>query len=403
VLLGALAGSVLGCATYKNQILETKSLIRSGQFENAIEKLKQKAELKDRDQLLSLMDYATVLSMVGRFEESSKILIQADRLAEEVDYQSVSKIALATLSSEDQLQFKGDSFEKLMINSSLALNFLAQGKNDSALIEARRMNEKIKKLRSDGRDSFEFSPWAHYMAAIAWEADGKFDDAFLEYKAAYQLSPEIEELKKDYLRTSRMARRMDVYKQAQADLKISENPKWYDKSQAQIILIYESGWGPYKTEAPGERRLATLAKDSSRAQQAMIEIEGLGEFKSQDIYSIEDAAIKALEADHAWAATRKVGAFVAKEIVADQIRQKDALLGLVAQIAMHVSDRADLRCWGTLPAEFQVARIFVKPGQYKVNTFALDSSGQKTSESSGEKSIQVKSGQIRVLRFRSLQ
>jgi hypothetical protein len=67
---------------------------------------------------------------------------------------------------------------------------------------------------------------------------------------------------------------------------------------------------------------------------------------------------------------------------------------------MYASDRADLRQWSFLPKEFQMARIRVKPGKYKMKI----STQNKYSESQGnglfEKEIEIKTGKTRFINWR---
>jgi hypothetical protein len=120
------------------------------------------------------------------------------------------------------------------------------------------------------------------------------------------------------------------------------------------------------------------------------------------VYNLEAAAIATLNADYAWMVARKVGAFVAKKVVADQIRQKNEALGLLADIAMQVSDRADLRNWSLLPSTIQVARISVPPGFYRLNLQGLNAGGQETLDRQEVPEIMIRGGQKVFYAWRSL-
>ncbi|MDN8836899.1 hypothetical protein Q0M54_13990, partial [Staphylococcus aureus] len=81
-----------------------------------------------------------------------------------------------------------------------------------------------------------------------------------------------------------------------------------------------------------------------------------------------------------------------KAVLADQVRQKDNALGAVAWIVLNATDRADVRQWSTLPETFQISRLSVKPGIYKVKVQGLDNFGSPTGEEMPEKDIEVKPG-----------
>ena len=99
---------------------------------------------------------------------------------------------------------------------------------------------------------------------------------------------------------------------------------------------------------------------------------------------------------------RKIGAFAAKEVVADQIRQKNELLGLIAWVGMHASDRADLRQWSTLPQTIQLARFWVPAGSYDLKLQGLDSSGSPTPDHVDKAPLHVKAGQTTFYFWRPL-
>src|SRR5207244_2780981 len=138
------------------------------------------------------------------------------------------------------------------------------------------------------------------------------------------------------------------------------------KEQGEVVLIFQQGWGPTKRPHPGFPRIPKLYPSYSGTTLARLEVENEPTETSQMISNITEVAIKTLDDQYAGLEAKRVGGIVAKEVVADQIRQKNELLGAVAWVGMHVADQADLRQWTTLPASFQIAKIRLRPGTYKV-------------------------------------
>ena len=62
----------------------------------------------------------------------------------------------------------------------------------------------------------------------------------------------------------------------------------------------------------------------------------------------------------------------AKAVVADQVRQKNGVLGDLLWVGLNLADQADLRQWSTLPATLHVAKLWVKAGTYTVRVQTLD-------------------------------
>lgn len=146
-----------GCASYQTKVHEARNALTRHEFVKAADELKSLAEQENDDQLVYLLDYAVALQLAGKLKESNAAFLKADRLTELVDYQSVSRIAGSLALNEEMVQYKGDTFEKMFINAYLAMNFLQMGQLDEALVEARRINEKYLKFRSDEKKKFELN------------------------------------------------------------------------------------------------------------------------------------------------------------------------------------------------------------------------------------------------------
>lgn len=392
-----------GCATYQSSVSEGRRFLQQRQFEAALSKLKPLADKDDGDRLIHLLDYGTALQMAGQIPESNKVFLFADKFAESQDYHSVSRVTGSMLLNEEMVQYKGDTFEKVFINAFLALNYLELNQLDDALVETRRMNEKYKKLRGEDKKSFELNPFAKYLSALIWEADQKWDDAYIAYAETYALDQTIQTIKSDLIRTAKMSRRMDEYKKWKAAFpEVVEVPSWSDRSFGELVVIYQQGWGPRKDFAPHDRRVPILRPVSSVTQMAELEIQNLGKFQSEFVYDTERAAIKTLQDDAAALLARRLAAFAAKQVVSDQIRQKNELLGFLSNVAMHVSERADLRQWSTLPQTIRLIKVPLKAGSYQISIQGLSGSGAPTSDRLESRTVVVKAGRKVFINWRSL-
>lgn len=406
ILVGLFLSSLttISCATYQGKVAQSRNLMELGKYEEAAKTLEPLAEKKNGDQLVYLLDYAVALQLSGKIKESNQALQQADRLAEMQDYQSVSKQAGSLLLNQEMVQYKGDSFEKIFINAYGALNYLELNQLDDALVETRRMNDKYNKLNTEDRKNFEKNVFGKYLSALIWEGNQNWDDAYIAYDEAYKLDSTIPTLPGDLIRSAKRARRDDSYKKWKKQFsQVAENKEWYDKSYGELVVIYEQGWGPRKYQPPGGLyNLAQLAPVPSQNQRIKANLIGDGSFESIKIYDVTKASIETLQHDYAWMAAKRIGAFAAKEVLADQIRQKDETLGAIALIAMHVSERADLRQWSTLPQTVQIVRIPLKAGEYDIQLQGLDAYSAPTGETKNFEKIRIKPQKITFLRWRTL-
>lgn len=397
---------VTSCASYQHTMSGPRNLLKQGQNAAALVKLKELAEKPSDDQLVFLLEYGTALQVDGQYKASNDVFLKADKLADINDFHSVSNIVGASLGSETMIQYKGESYEKVLINAMLAINYLMLNSPEDALIETRRLNEKLTKMRMDGRKPYELNPFAKYLSALIWESDRKFDDAYIAFEEAYKLDPTNPLIKYDLIRAAKNARRDETYKKWKSEFTgISDDPSWYDKGLGELVVIYQQGWGPEKKMAPGQYRFPKLYPVSSTTQTLKVGVSSdsfpLKEQISQTIYDVSQVAITTLNDDYGALVARRVGALASKAVVADQIRQKNQLMGSLAWIAMNVSDQADLRQWSSLPASIQMTKFRLKPGTYKLKMTGLEYSGNPTADQF-EGEFKITAGKKTFINYRSL-
>ena len=405
---------IAGCASFLAQSEETKSLLRQGQLTQALKELKVKSDAEGKDQLMYTLDYAMALQISGDYRNSATAFIKADQLLEQKDYHSVSQIVGSTLGAEEMIQYKGESYEKFLLNSMNAINYLMLGDYDSALVECRRINTKIQSFKMEGREAYELSPFASYLSAIIWESQKKYDDAYIEYEAAYKLDPAISGIGGDLIRSAKLAGRdqaLDKWKKQFSSDKLALEEAGNGKKNGEVIVIFQQGFGAKKVPRTDEPRFPTLRTEFLKTSVASVEITPLDQAanktfsqttKTRPVYDIDRMAMITLDKDYNSLVMRRIGGVAAKAVMSDQIRQKNELLGTVAWIAMNIADRADLRQWSTLPSKIQMARIFLKPGKYNLQILGLDSSDFPTQDTLPAQVIEIQAGKKVFVNFRSL-
>ncbi|MFN8791213.1 MAG: hypothetical protein ACK5Y2_07135 [Bdellovibrionales bacterium] len=398
----------LGCATYQDRVSKARQSIASGQLEEALKDLKQKADAKSDDQLVYLLDYATALQIAGRTDESIRYFLWADKLADELDYHSVARITGSMLLNEEMVQYKGDTFEKVFINAFLALNFLQKNDFDGAMVEVRRMNEKFSKYRIDEKKSFEVNPFSRYLAAMIYEANDKWDDAYIAYRETYKLDASIPRLRQDLVRSSYYARRMDDHKSWRSqfpDIEFTPQTKSQQRT-GDLTVIYLQGWGPRKYPDPAAPLFPILQPVMNQTQKAQVVVNGEPKSTTELVYDTGNAAIATLLEDRPALVARRIAARVAREAAAREIGKSDnkgaGATAALAFIAMQVTERADLRQWSFLPASIQVAQVSLPAGEYDISLLGLNSSLAPSGERSEPQKIKIKPGQSQFLIWRSV-
>jgi uncharacterized protein len=399
--------SLISCATYQSEVSSARVAIAKGEIDKALKELKPKADKKSDNQLVYVLDYATALQMSGKIEESNRYFMLADKLAEQMDYHSVTNVASSMLLNEEMVQYKGDTFEKVFINAFLAMNYLKLNNYDDAMVEVRRMNEKFNKYRLDEKKVFEVNPFSRYLAAVIYEATKKWDDAYIAYQETYKLDPTIPTIKEDLIRSSYWARRTDDHAMWKKKFpEVDFKPEARKNKKGEIVLLYLSGWGPRKQPDPSAPLMPILVPVYNQTQKASLVVNGTPYPPSVLVYDTQNAAIATLNADRPALIARRIAARVAREVAARQIADRDknngGLLGAVAFIGMQVTERADLRQWSFLPASIQISRISLDAGEYDVAVQGENFGGMPNGERSEPQKIKVSPGQTQFVIWRSV-
>ena len=374
-----------------------------GEYAQAAKDLEAPSQEDGKDQVLYLFDRAMALQLAGDYKESEKEFILADKMTEIKDYVSLSTEA-ATLFTNDQIkQYKGEDFEKVLINAFLAIDYAVSNNFEDALVECRRVNEKLYKYKFEAKRDYEQNPFARYLSAAIWEASEKYEDAYIDYKLAAALAPNFPYIKYDLVRLGKRLNRFEDLKEFQrkwGNLDVLTPQE--ERRSGEIILIYQQGKNAIKRPNPVNYRFPKYFRRYTMTHRVRIEAanENVSEL-SHEIYSVADVAIKTLDDAYAALVAKRLVGVVAKAVVADQIAQRNQLLGALAWIGMNAADQADLRAWDTLPETLQLARLHVTPGAHTIRIVGLDSGGRPTGEGATVQ-VDVPAGKKIFLNWRSL-
>ena len=101
-----------------------------------------------RDAVLYYLDKGMLSHYAGEYEESSKLLQEAERTIEEAFTKSITRAAGSVLVNDNLLEYAGEDYEDIYINAFNALNYYNQGNIDGAMVEIRRMNIKLQTLET---------------------------------------------------------------------------------------------------------------------------------------------------------------------------------------------------------------------------------------------------------------
>lgn len=219
-----------GCATYGNDIQTALTYTQSGQPAKAAQAFEEIITPDGSERLLYHMELGVLKHLNGEYQQSNRLLEEAERLVEEFYTQSVSESIMVAMSNPTVADYKGQIFEDVYINYYKALNYLFLADQvlshrersdllDSALVEARRLDNKLTKLKNergsyqDAEDKeeqtftqilslfqkllgnyidedkliFRENAYSHYLSGLLYEQQQEWDDARIAYQKAAEL------------------------------------------------------------------------------------------------------------------------------------------------------------------------------------------------------------------------
>jgi hypothetical protein len=317
------------------------------------------------------------------------------------------------VTSENLKDYQGEDFEKVLINTYLAMNYALMGSFEDSRVELKRATHKLEMMISEGKKKYQQSPFARYLSGILFEADRNFNDAYIDYQKTAELRPDLPGLGLDLWRCAKELSMPDEMEHW--DEQYHLNPADHQKAlevgsrskKSEIIILYENGISPVKKPNPQFRSLPRFYARSNPVHSAQVEFKSLaesgeypGEYLSagntQILENIEATAIRNLDEKYAGMVAKKLAGIAVKETIASSIERQtnNRLLAFAARMLMYGSDQADLRSWNLLPHDLQILRLVVDPGTYQVKLTPIGS------RALSEKVVQVSAGKKVFLNFR---
>jgi len=398
----AVASMVLwtGCAgDYVARTRNLRTAYESESYDRALKELEEVARQgSQKDRLLVLLDRGMVLHAAGRWRDSIQVLTEAERLAEELDAISVSEEAGTLLTNERERAYRGEDFEKLMIPVLQALNYAQLGEDEEALVEVRRVNERLRKMIVDERKPYEQLAIARYIGGVLYEDQGEWDSAYIDYAKALELEPELGPLAEPLLRLAKKTGRLEEYERLRQRFpNVGHEP--VGRGEGQVVVVVEAGLSPEKE--PVDRYTEThdlIQVPRYRARgtprQARVWVGQGQEQQTVTVTSLSDVARVHLE--------DRIGRLLARQLAAVGVKAglaagvgavtKSREVGALTFLLLNVMNEPDLRSWLSLPAEFQVARFRLPAGRYTVN---MAEGGQRKA-----REVEVQPGKVKVVVFR---
>lgn len=427
LLLTAGCGSV---ATRKGFYEPITKNLRDNDFNAAaqkIEKAKQDNKYGKKDRLLYFLDVGLAYHYASLFDESNQRLTQAEDAADELFTKSVSRAAVSLLLNDNVLEYAGEDYEVLYANLFKALNYIAFDDFDGTFVEIRRANEKLELLEQKYREAsdelgrgspddtarvdidykaekvrFNNDAFARYLSMHVYAAEGKMDDARIDYDLLHRAfreqphvysfePPEVNYFSEDKAILSIVGLAgLSPVKEA-LNLRIRT-----DKDLDLVQVLYtdpksgetEYGHLPLPVSEDYYFKLAIPQIVSRESQIRRVRVYADSQLVG-DLQLLEDVGTVARETFQSKKSLiylRTVARAVAKGLAAHKAKQEADTGGLggwlkkaAVDVATDISENADLRCCRLLPGKIYVGDFEIEPGTYDLTIEFLDAEGNSVS------------------------
>jgi hypothetical protein len=345
----------------------------------------------NREAVLFHLDQGMIGHYAGFWEESSADLEAGERLIEDAFTKSLSQEIASYIVNDTVRDYSGEDYEDLYINVFNSLNYYHRKDLEGALVEIRRLNEKLrflsdkyetakaKVLDSYGdlasvdyvreASSFSNSALARYLGVLFYRGGGLADDARIdmeELKAAYQLAPTVyanplPSSLEDELSIPRGLGRLNVIAfTGLSPVKEEENiviplPYPAPNNWARVAL-------PRLVERPSMiRNIAVILDSGEKFELEVLENMSAvaGEtFKSRHALVVLKSIVRAI--------IKATGSAGLAKAVEENAEGWGALVGLLGRVASEATEKADTRTSRYFPACAFVGGINLKPGAYSM-------------------------------------
>ncbi|HOW52957.1 MAG TPA: hypothetical protein PLV42_13050 [bacterium] len=191
-----LALTLLGaCATSKKQYKNMESHLRDGRYDVAIaqiERAKENGDYSEKDRVLYYLDLGLLRHFAGDWGHSNELLTAADEAMEDLFTKSVSRMIGSAVINDTLTEYAGEDYEFVFVNVFKALNYINLGDVPGAVVEVRRINDKLKllgdkyeKLAADSKRpplKFASSTLARFLSLVLFRLEREYDSAEVDMR-----------------------------------------------------------------------------------------------------------------------------------------------------------------------------------------------------------------------------
>lgn len=433
ILFCSLFLGIVGCSIftdYPGETSDARNAFYGGNFDYALQRYNEESQ-DSLIRVLALLEAGTVAHTAGRYGESKNRFSQAEALMDEFENRakisaSESAEGLGAVTVNDKtMPYEGMAFEKVMLKTYQAFNYLMEGGPQDALVEIKgaqnRQNQAYDQyvaeierdqnqavsgdyqgFVTDFRQKFNDTSRSaagkygeynvasdknvfqiagtYYLSSIIYEMLGDVNDSYIDLKRLYTMNPSFYYGKLDYLRACKKLGFQDEMRTLEgAGLSASELPP---DEYGSVVVFFQCDEAPMKEErsftiptgGAGFQKIAWPVYVPSRTYATHLDLDVNGQTASTETLSDMNAISIRYFIEYSRARIIRTAVRIAAKIIGQKateaaVRESSgdgwgALAGLTASAIASYTEQADLRSWLTLPRSFQACRLYLPPGQY---------------------------------------
>lgn len=403
--------------------------LQNGNYETAvaqIETAQSEKKYQKKDRFVYFIDAGLAYHYAADINNSNQKLTQAENAADDLFTKSITRAAASLLLNDNVLEYSGEDYEILYTNLFMALNYIATNNFDDAFVETKRANEKLNLLEQKYRKAsddynqgieddtavvkinyeakkvrFNNDSFARYLSMRMYAAEGKLDDAIIDYNLLKRAfieqpyiynfdMPDVKYLPENKDNTifsvvglaglSPVKEALDLRLRTDKDLNLVQilytDPERQDSEYGHLALPVSEDYY-FKFSIPQiVSRPSFIDKINVYANS-----EYLGEL--QLLEDVGAVANETFEAKKSLIYLRTVARAIFKGLAAHKAKQKEDkdkkegafgnwLKKALIDVATDISENADLRCSRLLPGKIYVGDFEIAPGNYNIRIEFLD-------------------------------
>ncbi|MDR3122273.1 MAG: hypothetical protein LBU16_00645 [Treponema sp.] len=420
----------LSCAS-GNPYREADILAQRGEYQKSLAVIEKdkKSLYRDKDAVLYYLDAGMLNHYIADYRRSTDLLQEGERAIEAAYTKSITMEISTYIVNDTAQEYAGEDYEDIYINTFNALNYYHEDDLEDAMVEIRRMNNKLAFLASKygiivdnmqkaalsegtaippdpaaGQTTFSNSALARYLGMLFYRGNGKLDDARID---------------RDQIRLA-FANNPSVYSYPPPKSLDDELPIPNGKARFNVIAF--SGSAPIKQEEiiriliPNARyiKIALPVMVSRPSAVNRIEVR-FDSGESFNLELLEDIGAIAAETfkerahlAYLKSALRAAIKGVASSVMSGMGDELEGNAGMVlnllsigTQIFAEASEKADLRISRYFPAKAYVGGVTLDPGLYSYSIIYY--SGGRVVDSFRQENVPIRAGRVNLAEVACLQ